>query len=184
MARNSARDLFRRLLGDLDEGMQAGEPPRERVWSAAPRPRCSHPAGTQNKPTLVTANPSLGDMSLVTRSFSALLPRGSQLFRRWMGRAPLFWRRLPPPPGFMPRAEPVTVEDIGMSYLVRDTGFIHHTLGHRPLPRGRQAEGPVALTLPPRMAGHQSSTHTKRSPSHCVPAALRCTRGATTAESR
>ena len=58
-------------------------------------------------------------MSLLRCSFSALLPRSNQLLRRWMGRAPLFWRRLPPPPGFMPRAEPVTVEDIGMSYLVR-----------------------------------------------------------------
>ena len=35
-----------------------------------------------------------------------------------MGRAPLFWRRLPPPPGYMPRAEPIKYEDIGMSYLV------------------------------------------------------------------
>ena len=37
---------------------------------------------------------------------------------RAMGRVPLNWRRLPPPPGHMPRAEPIKYEDIGMTYLV------------------------------------------------------------------
>jgi len=35
-----------------------------------------------------------------------------------LGRVPLFWRSLPPPPGYMPRAEPIKVEDIGMVYQV------------------------------------------------------------------
>ena len=52
-------------------------------------------------------------------STSPLLPRALCAgAARWMGRAPLFWRRLPPPPGYMPRAEPIQYEDIGMSYLV------------------------------------------------------------------
>ena len=38
--------------------------------------------------------------------------------QRWMGRVPLFWRTLPPPPGHMPRSEPIKIEDVGMTYLV------------------------------------------------------------------
>ena len=53
------------------------------------------------------------------RASTALLPVPACVGAlRWMGRAPLFWRTLPPPPGYMPRAEPVQYEDIGMTYLV------------------------------------------------------------------
>lgn len=57
--------------------------------------------------------------TLGLRIFSALMPRPTYAGAcRWMGRVPLFWRRLPPPPGYMGRAEPIQYEDIGMSYLV------------------------------------------------------------------
>ena len=58
-------------------------------------------------------------MAAIARIFSAITPRPACVSAwRWMGRPPLFFRRLPPPPGFMPRAEPIKYEDIGMSYMV------------------------------------------------------------------
>ena len=58
-------------------------------------------------------------MQALRSSAALLLPRAACAGAvRWMGRAPLFWRSLPPPPGYMPRAEPVQFEDIGMTYLV------------------------------------------------------------------
>ena len=58
-------------------------------------------------------------MSILASALRSLVPPSAYTGAcRWMGRVPLFWRRLPPPPGYMNRAERIEYEDIGMSYLV------------------------------------------------------------------
>ena len=105
-------------------------------------------------------------------STSPLLPRALCAgAARWMGRAPLFWRRLPPPPGYMPRAEPIQYEDIGMSYLVHSgkeyrrvkvtAQMVGHKYGEFVLTRKVRMPQPVATFFSAR------SLHARAVPHRC-----------------